>query len=215
MNMNTQLSLIDRIIINADQALKTLSPGATKAERTSPAQEISDSRLTDKQQQHIAGLMRINHAGEVCAQALYQGQSLTAKLSTVREAMDQAAREEIDHLAWCEERIQQLNSRTSLLNPVWYAMSFALGAAAGAIGDQLSLGFVAATEEQVCKHLSEHLNQLPDEDEKTRAILREMLKDEARHAEKALAEGGMQFPAAIKNLMTLVSRVMTKTSYQL
>lgn len=213
--MNTQLSLIDRIIINADQALKTLSPGATKAERTSPAKEISDSRLTDKQQQHIAGLMRINHAGEVCAQALYQGQSLTAKLSTVREAMDQAAREEIDHLAWCEERIQQLNSRTSLLNPVWYAMSFALGAAAGAIGDQLSLGFVAATEEQVCKHLSEHLNQLPDEDEKTRAILREMLKDEARHAEKALAEGGMQFPAAIKNLMTLVSRVMTKTSYQL
>src|SRR5690606_15537174 len=135
---------------------------------------------------HIAGLMRINHTGEVCAQALYQGQALTAKLPRVRAAMDRAASEEIDHLAWCEQRLRELGDRTSLLNPLFYGASFALGAAAGAISDRISLGFVAATEEQVCQHLEEHLHALPAQEQKSRAVLEQMLVDEKHHGTQAL-----------------------------
>ena len=150
--------------------------------------------------------MRINHTGEVCAQALYQGQALTAKLPQVRIAMEHAAEEEVDHLAWCEQRIHQLGSHTSILNPLFYGMSFGIGAVAGLISDKVSLGFVAATEDQVCKHLNEHLEQLPAEDEKSRAILEQMRIDEEQHAESALEAGGFRFPAPVKFGMSLMAK---------
>jgi 3-demethoxyubiquinol 3-hydroxylase len=159
--------------------------------------------------------MRINHTGEVCAQALYQGQALTARLEAVREQMTQAAQEEIDHLAWCEQRLKELDSHTSLLNPVFYALSFGIGAAAGAAGDKYSLGFVAATEDQVCKHLEHHFEDLPAQDERSRAILRQMHEDEAHHADWALAAGGIEFPTPVKKVMTLMSKVMTKSVYRI
>jgi 3-demethoxyubiquinol 3-hydroxylase len=171
--------------------------------------------MSDAERKHAAGLMRVNHAGEVCAQALYQGQALTAKLPEVRHEMEHAAEEEIDHLAWCQERIEGLGSHTSLLNPLWYGMSFGIGASAGLLSDRVSLGFVAATEHQVCKHLQSHLEELPAQDDKSRAIVTEMLEDEEKHAHTALEAGGYRFPAPIKGLMSLVSKAMTKTSYRL
>ncbi len=208
-------SLIDRLIINADQALRTLATGAVKAERPSPAREKQESPLDKREQQHVAGLMRINHTGEVCAQALYQGQALTALQSEVRESMAQAAREELDHLAWCEDRIREMNSHTSVLNPLFYGLSFTLGALAGVISDRVSLGFVAATENQVCKHLNDHLKHLPVKDNKTRAILEQMLTDEAEHANKAIDAGAAIFPTPVKKLMTLLSKLMTGTTYRI
>jgi ubiquinone biosynthesis monooxygenase Coq7 len=157
--------------------------------------------------------MRVNHTGEVCAQALYQGQALTAKLPTVREEMREAAAEEVDHLVWCEERLRQLNSRPSVLNPAWYGLSFAMGALAGAVGDAVSLGFVAATEERVCAHLKDHLRQLPEDDRRSRLILQQMLEDEERHGANALAAGGHDFPRPVKTAMTALSQVMTRSSY--
>ena len=186
-----------------------------KADRPSPAETETDCALDDKQRSHIAGLMRINHTGEVCAQALYQGQALTAKESTVADAMNQAAKEEVDHLAWCEERIEELESDTSILNPIFYGLSFGIGAVAGMIGDEISLGFVAATENQVCLHLQDHLDQLPEKDQKTRLILEQMLIDEQSHADKAMATGGAEFSPLTRDVMTLMSKVMTKTTYYL
>jgi len=159
--------------------------------------------------------MRVNHTGEVCAQALYQGQALTAKLPGVRVEMEKAAEEEIDHLVWCQDRIDALGSHTSYLNPVWYGISFAIGAGAGLVNDKVSLGFVAATEDQVCKHLQDHLQKLPVSDSCSRAVVAQMLEDEARHADMALNAGGYNFPAPVKGLMTLVSKVMTTTSYRI
>ena len=165
--MTTQrhYSPIDRLLLQADTALRTLLPFSGQPHRPSPAIVKPEHPLDPQAKRHVAGLMRINHTGEVCAQALYQGQALTAKLPHVREAMEHAAEEEIDHLAWCEQRIRQLDSHPSVLNPLFYGMSFGIGAAAGLISDKVSLGFVAATEDQVCKHLNEHLEQLPPEDE--------------------------------------------------
>jgi len=151
----------------------------------------------------------------VCAQALYQGQALTARLPRVREAMEQAADEEIDHLAWCDQRLRQLGSHTSVLNPLFYGLSFGLGATAGLISDRISLGFVAATEDQVCKHLDDHLQQLPEDDEKSRAILEQMRTDEAEHSTAALEAGGLRFPAPVKFGMSLMAKVMTKTTYRI
>lgn len=213
--MQRQLSFIDRLICSADQALRTMVPSESAAKQASPGDQQQQSELSAEQTQHIAGLMRINHSGEVCAQALYQGQALTAKLPDVRTEMEAAAQEEIDHLIWCEQRIKQLGSHTSFLNPAFYAASFTLGAAAGLAGDKWSLGFVAATEEQVCKHLQDHLEQLPEADKKSRAILQQMLADEARHGENALAAGGEPLPEKIKTLMTAMSKVMTTTTYQI
>ena len=213
--MQRRLSLVDKLISNADQALRTLVPSAANSIVPSPAANKDHAEFSQQQQKHIAGLMRINHTGEVCAQALYQGQALTAKLPEVREEMQQAAQEEIDHLVWCEERLKQLGSRTSFLNPVFYAASFSIGAVAGLAGDKWSLGFVAATEDQVCKHLSDHLKQLPESDEKSRAILEQMLEDEAEHSSNALAAGGHEFSTAVKKLMTTMSKVMTKTTYHI
>jgi 3-demethoxyubiquinol 3-hydroxylase len=212
---STHLSLIDNLIINADRALRTLAAGTDMTcERPSPARPLDETDLNDAERKKSAALMRVNHTGEVCAQALYQGQALTAKLPNVRAEMEKAATEEIDHLVWCQERIDALGSHTSYLNPVWYGLSFAIGAGAGLVSDKVSLGFVAATEDQVCKHLQDHLQELPENDSRSRAVVEQMLEDEARHADMAINAGGYNFPAPVKGLMTLVSKVMTKTSYR-
>jgi ubiquinone biosynthesis monooxygenase Coq7 len=209
------LSLFDHAITQFDRALRTLTPGTHQARRTNPAEETLHEALDSREQRHAAGLMRVNHSGEVCAQALYQGQALTAKLPHVRQEMEAAADEEIDHLAWCEERLKQLGSRPSLLNPLWYGLSYGLGATAGLINDKVSLGFVAATEDQVCDHLREHLVKLPEQDTASRAIVRQMFEDEARHGAAALKAGGYDFPLPIKSAMRLASKAMTGTSYHL
>lgn len=213
--MTRRLSPLDKLLISADRGLKTLVPGSASPRRSSPAQTCSDSDLSVDGKRHTAGLMRINHTGEVCAQALYHGQALTAKDPEVKAAMQSSADEEVDHLAWCEVRIKELESHTSRLNPAFYTASFAIGALAGLLGDRVSLGFVAATEEQVCIHLREHLQQLSPEDAKSRAILEQMLNDESAHASKALEAGGEDFAPAIKQLMTLASKVMTGSTYYL
>jgi ubiquinone biosynthesis monooxygenase Coq7 len=214
-NSPRRYTLLDKLIQNADQALRTLVPGAAQEYRSSPADQRVHHELSEAEARHAAGLMRINHTGEVCAQALYQGQALTAKLPEVREAMEEAAREEVDHLVWCENRVKELGSHTSLLNPLFYGMSFAIGAAAGKVSDKVSLGFVAATEDQVCKHLAQHMSSLPVQDEKSKAILLQMLEDEAKHATTALDAGGYKFPLPIKLAMTAVSKVMTKSVYKI
>lgn len=212
--MSRHLSLIDNLIINVDRALRTLVAGSDMTcERPSPARPLDEADLSESERKHAAALMRVNHTGEVCAQALYQGQALTAKLPQVRREMEHAAEEEIDHLVWCQERIDSLGSHTSYLNPVWYGLSFAIGAGAGLVSDKISLGFVAATEDQVCKHLQSHLQHLPTTDLRSRAVVEQMLEDEARHADMALGAGGYNFPAPVKGMMTLVSYAMTKTSY--
>lgn len=208
-----QLSPLDRAIVNIDQTLRTLLPGAARAERASPAASVDETELTTQERRHTAGLMRINHTGEVCAQALYQGQALTAKHGRVQDAMQNAAREEFDHLAWCEQRLRDLGERTSVLNPLFYGASFALGAVAGAISDRISLGFVHATEAQVCQHLEDHLNELPAHEQKSRAVIAQMLVDEKRHGTLALQSGGVEFPRWLQRTMTRVSRVMTKSTY--
>ena len=210
-----RLSLIDSLLIQVDHALRTVAVDKPPHVRLSPAKEASEQELSEKEKSHAAGLMRVNHTGEVCAQALYQGQALTAKLTSVRSEMEQAADEEIDHLAWCQERVNQLGSHTSLLNPLWYGLSFGIGATTGLISDKLSLGFVAATEDQVCQHLESHLQKLPVQDAKSRAIVEQMLEDEAKHADAALDAGGMKFPSPVKGLMSLISNAMTKTSYRI
>ena len=210
-----RLSLVDRLISEVDSVMRTVTNQGHSAGRPSPSEGHTDTELPEKERRHVAGLMRVNHTGEVCAQALYQGQALTAKLPTVREEMQQAAEEEVDHLVWCEQRLRELDSHTSYLNPAWYGLSFALGAVAGAIGDKVSLGFVAATEERVCSHLKEHLQQLPEEDRKSQLILQQMLEDEQRHGENALQAGGTDFPPPVKDAMSAVAKVMTRSSYLL
>lgn len=215
MTHDRQYSPIDRMLIQTDTALRTLLPFNGHPHRPSPANHEAESELAPEQARHVTGLMRINHTGEVCAQALYQGQALTAKLPEVRHAMEHAAEEEVDHLAWCEQRIRELGGRPSLLNPVFYGLSFGVGAVAGLISDRVSLGFVAATEDQVVKHLDAHLEQLPEDDRKSRAILEQMRHDEQEHSNTALDAGGLRFPAPVKFGMTLLSKVMTSTTYRL
>ena len=215
MSSQRPYSFLDNLLIQADQALKTVAGNSPHSERPSPAKKIVDESIEETQAEHVAGLMRINHTGEVCAQALYQGQALTAKLPDVREEMQHAADEEEDHLAWCQLRLNELNSHTSVLNPLFYAASFGVGALAGLAGDKWSLGFVAETERQVCKHLDSHLQQLPNEDQKSRLILEQMKEDEAKHAVNATQAGGAELPFPVKKAMTLMSKVMTKTTYRI
>jgi ubiquinone biosynthesis monooxygenase Coq7 len=210
-----RLSILDKVITEADSVMKTITSRGNHAARPSPSQGHTETELSDTDRKHVAGLMRVNHTGEVCAQALYQGQALTAKLPAVREEMQEAAQEEVDHLVWCEERLRELDSHTSVLNPAWYAMSFALGAVAGAISDKVSLGFVAATEERVCNHLRQHLQELPDTDRKSQLILQQMLEDEQRHGDKALEAGGTDFPRPLKEAMSGASQIMTRSSYRI
>lgn len=193
--------------------LRTVSGNTQHAQRPSPATHADKSELLENKRKHIAGLMRINHTGEVCAQALYKGQALTAKSEKVRKNMEQAANEEVDHLVWCEDRLKELDDHVSYLNPMWYALSFSLGAIAGALGDSWSLGFVKETEDQVCKHLDEHLDQVPLNDQATRAVLLQMREDEAKHAHMAKNEGARELPENAKGAMTLMSKIMTRTTY--
>ena len=209
------LTFIDQCLLQFDQALRTCVPGASHAERETPARGIEENELTKEEKRHAAGLMRINHTGEVCAQALYAGQASTAKLEQVRESMEHAAAEEVDHLAWCEQRLQELDSQPSVLNPLFYGMSFGMGALAGLAGDKWSLGFVAETERQVCEHLEEHMVQLPEDDEKSKAVLSQMIVDEKQHGEAASAAGGAELPAPFKQAMTTMSQVMKKTTYRI
>lgn len=204
--------LSDRLINSFDQALRSLVPGTTTSERQTPGTEMT-SHLSVNEARHVAGLMRVNHSGEVCAQALYHGQALTARLPHVKEEMQQAAREEQDHLAWCEQRLTELDSFPSLLNPVWYALSYSMGALAGLAGDEYSLGFVAETEKQVSAHLQAHLDQIPVTDERSKAILEQMNTDELHHRDTALHAGAKELPPSVKTAMTVISKVMTKTSY--
>jgi 3-demethoxyubiquinol 3-hydroxylase len=207
-----QYTGLDKFIHSFDQALRSLVPGTTSAQRENPSLE-AETQLGVSEARHVAGLMRVNHSGEVCAQALYHGQALTAKLPNVRREMEFAAIEEQDHLAWCEDRLKELDSHTSLLNPVWYGLSFGMGALAGIAGDKYSLGFVAETERQVSMHLEDHLRQLPQQDERSRKILLQMNEDELHHRDTALDAGGVDLPAPVKITMTAISKLMTKTSY--
>ena len=206
------LSPIDQFISQADHALRTVLGRPRITERANPA-TAKECSLSETERSQAAGLMRVNHAGEVSAQALYQGQALTARLEKVRASMERAAMEENDHLAWTEQRLHELGSHKSLLNPIWYAGSFAIGAFAGAIGDRWSLGFVAETEHQVVRHLDEHLAKLPQQDLRSRQILEQMKEDEAHHATVALEGGGSPLPPGIKKLMSAMSKVMTSSAY--
>ena len=215
-------NLIDQVLIQFDQALRTCVPGATQGNRPSPAvqvdqagnqSEAGDHQFSEQDRKHVAGLMRINHTGEVCAQALYAGQAATAKLDSVRDAMEQAASEETDHLAWCEQRLTELEARPSILNPAFYAMSFGIGALAGLAGDRWSLGFVAETEKQVCDHLEDHIGQLPETDQRSRAILEQMVEEEKHHGDTAAEAGGAPLPEPVRQGMKLMSQVMKKTTY--
>lgn len=205
----------DRLLINLDQAVRTVFGRPMGTERPGPADTCAEPELSPQEQAEAARLMRVNHAGEVCAQALYQGQALTARLPDVRTHMERAAAEENDHLIWCTARIRELGGSTSLLNAAWYAGAFAIGALAGTAGDKWSLGFLAETERQVAEHLDRHLQRLPPQDVKSRAILEQMREDEARHATTALKAGGAPLPWPIRRAMQLASRVMTETAYRI
>lgn len=213
------LSFLDSCLLQFDQALRTCVPGSSMATRPSPADklaaETTAASMSPTEKKHAAGLMRINHTGEVCAQALYAGQASTANLAQVREAMELAAAEEVDHLAWCEQRLQELDSRPSVFNPLWYALSFGMGAAAGLAGDKWSLGFVAETEKQVCDHLEGHLEKLPEGDQRSKAVLEQMIVDERHHGETATEAGGAPLPSPVTQAMLAMSKVMKKTTYQI
>ncbi|AWN72840.1 2-polyprenyl-3-methyl-6-methoxy-1,4-benzoquinone monooxygenase [Legionella anisa] len=208
------MNMFDTLIFEVDNTLRTLFPPAQRAStRSSPAESLADTELSTEEKRHVAGLMRVNHAGEVCAQALYQGQALTAQLTHIKKQMSDAAAEETDHLAWCEERLAELGSKPSILNPLWYGGSLILGAVAGFAGDKVSLGFVAETERQVAHHLHRHLKKLPAKDKKSHAILIKMKEDEEQHATTALNAGAIELPYIVKQLMHVVSKLMTKSSY--
>jgi ubiquinone biosynthesis monooxygenase Coq7 len=205
-------SLIDRLVEPADQALRTLWGGA-RSSRPSPSEGISETVDQPGNRREVAALMRVNRSGEVAAQALYQGQAFVAGNPATRDALLQAGREEADHLAWCSQRIREMGGRPSLLDPLWYAGSFAIGALAGIAGDKTSLGFVAETERQVVEHLDQHLKLLPQEDARTRAIIDQMRSDEARHGCNAMQAGGADLPAFARILMKATAKVMTRTAY--
>lgn len=208
-----QFDIFDNLVMNLDQAARTLFGRPQVTERPNPADGLNESELNEKDRDHIARLMRINHTGEVCAQALYQGQAITARDRDVKVSMEQSAAEENDHLDWCESRIEELGGRPSLLNPLWYAGSFLLGATAGAIGDKWSLGFVAETEKQVENHLDGHLQEIPESDQKSRAILEQMKTDEIEHGDKARRAGAAELPEPIKQAMKASAKVMTESVY--
>ena len=209
-----RLTPLDRFLSECERALRTaVASSSHAAKRPNPAAVLPVSELSEAERVEAGRLMRVNHAGEIAAQALYQGQAFMARSSGVREAMGESAAEEIDHLAWCEQRLKELDTPASLLDPLWYLGSFAIGALAGLVGDRESLGFVCETERQVVEHLSGHLARLPEKDQKSRAILEQMRADEAQHGSKAERAGGMPMPAPVRLFMKLTSRVMTETAY--
>ncbi len=206
--------LLDKLIENVDVALRTLLAPAVSV-RPCPAAGLPEAALSEAEQQHALGLMRVNHVGEVCAQALYQGQALTARDQSNREALQQAAQEEVEHLAWTAKRVGELGGRTSLLNPLWYGSSFAIGVAAGLLGDRWNLGFLEETEHQVTRHLEEHLLDLPEQDAKSRAIVAQMRADEMKHAQMAHDFGAASLPLPVKHMMQFTAKVMTTVSYRI
>lgn len=215
MSLARRYSLLDRALIRVEHALSTSLTTGAQAERANPAGATPDLVLEEAERHHAAGLMRINHTGEVCAQALYVGQAAVARDPETRANLQRAAQEETDHLAWCADRLAELHSRPSLLNPFWFAGSYAIGVAAGLAGDGWNLGFVVETERQVEAHLEQHLDSLPAGDERSRAILRAMKADEARHADHAEAAGARRLPAPVPQLMALTSALMKSVAYRL
>ena len=207
------MNFVDQIISEIDKGIKFSLDNYQKENRRYPASNIQEDDLNEFDRNNSANLMRVNHSGEVAAQGLYRGQALTARLEGTREKMDHAALEELDHLSWCNKRLEELNDKPSLLNPLWYGLSFGMGAIAGAAGDKWSLGFVHETEEQVVIHLEEHLEKLSNKDKKTIAILEQMRIDEAQHSEEALESGAEILPEGVKKIMSLIAKVMTKSSY--
>lgn len=207
------LTPLDRLLASANNALRTVAAPVSRPARRNPADGIDDADLNATQKNHAAGLMRVNHAGEVAAQALYQGHAAVARDSGIEATMQEAADEEFDHLAWCEQRLQELGYRRSVLNPFWYAGAFAIGAASGMLGDKWSLGFIAETERQVCAHLDRHLDRLPMADAKSRAIVEQMRDEEAIHGMSAIDAGAAELPRAVVQLMRASAKLMTKTAY--
>lgn len=212
--MSRSYTPVDRLIMGFDSALRTATGINTEAQRSNPAESVPEVIMEEEQRRHAAGLMRINHAGEVCAQALYAGQAATARNPAVQAEMQQAANEEIDHLSWCKTRLDELESRPSLLDPLWYAGSFAIGAAAGLAGDGWSLGFLQETENQVEAHLENHIERLPPEDARSRAILDQMKIDEAKHAQMAKDSGAFDLPRPVRRLMKITAGAMKAVAYR-
>ncbi|MBJ7380012.1 MAG: 2-polyprenyl-3-methyl-6-methoxy-1,4-benzoquinone monooxygenase [Polynucleobacter sp.] len=223
--MSLNYSVADQVIREFDIALRSVFGGAN-SHRSNPADQLnkakgnkqvltSEAVMSTQEQDHAAGLMRVNHVGEVCAQALYQAQKLVARDPQTKELLSRAASEEMDHMAWCEERLKELNSHPSFLNPIWYGASFAMGLLAGLSGDKWSLGFLAETEKQVEKHLESHLEKLPQADDRSRAIVEQMRQDEIEHGSAAIQAGGEVLPQSIQTLMSQISRLMTTTAYKI
>ncbi len=211
--LERQLSPIDRLLISANNALRTVAAPAGRTARPVPSAGVEEGNLDASARAHAAGLMRVNHAGEIAAQALYQGHAVVARDANLRAQMKQAADEEFDHLSWCEQRIHELGSEPSRLSPLWYAGAYAIGAASGVIGDKWSLGFIAETENQVCAHLESHLEHLPKDDAKSRAIVETMRDEEAEHGENAINAGAASLPPPVVHLMRATAKIMTKTAY--
>ena len=209
-----QYSRLDNIIMQIDAVISEFPKSRSEhIKREYPGRSVSESKLNEDEKKHISGLMRVNHAGEISAQALYKAQALTAIDNKLKETMKKSADEEIDHLDWCEQRLDELGGHTSYLSPVWYAGSFGIGLLAGFFGDKSNLSFIAETEYQVVKHLDSHIEQLPENDERSRVILEQMRDDELHHATIAETNGAENLPEGIKSLMNLVSKIMTKTAY--
>jgi 3-demethoxyubiquinol 3-hydroxylase len=204
---------MDRLIAGFDRALRAVA-GVAESRRPSPAAGVQAEALSPRERDHSAALMRVNHVGEVCAQALYEGQALIARNDGVRQSLSQAAEEERDHLAWCVGRIEELGGRTSLLNPLWYLGSFAMGAGAGLLGDRWNLAFLAETERQVEEHLTGHLSDLPEADQRSRTLVEVMRADEAKHRQTAVTLGAAELPEPVKVAMRLAAKVMTTVSYR-
>lgn len=207
------LTPLDKLLSGLNTALRTVAAPAGRPARPNPAEGVAATELTDSQKSHAAGLMRVNHAGEIAAQGLYQGHAAVARNKAIEARLQRAAEEEHDHLAWCEQRLTELGSQPSRLSPLWYAGSFAIGAASGVFGDRWSLGFIAETENQVCEHLTTHLDSLPDADSRSRAIVEQMRDEEAEHGANARAAGAAELPAPIHRLMRMTARIMTRSAY--
>lgn len=213
--MNSRkLDSLDRLLAGLDAGLRTLAAPGTRQTRPNPAQDIPDNDLSAAEKTHAAGLMRVNHAGEVAAQGLYQGHAAVARDKSTREQMQQAAAEELDHLGWCEQRLEELDAGPSKLRPVWYAGAFAMGALSGLLGDRWSLGFIEETEHQVSEHLNGHLQALPKQDARSRAIVSKMCEEEEVHGANARLAGAATLPAPVRHLMRLTAKIMTRTAYR-
>lgn len=208
-----KLTTIDRIISGLDYALRTVNSNPTRANRPNPAAGLDEPDLSEAERRHAAGLMRVNHAGEIAAQGLYQGHAAVARNPSIEDQMKQAADDELDHLAWCEHRLSELGSCPSALGPFWYAGSFAIGAASGIVGDRWSLGFIEETERQVSDHLTGHLDRLPENDTKSRAIVKQMRDEEEEHGANANKAGAASLPEPVRDLMRGVAKIMTGTAY--